>query len=94
MGTATARVMPRLLPGSPGLRVMRLFAQRPGRLPLSLRQHKAMAHARALQLHGCGGRTAAWSWGDNHAPTVMLVHGWGGCAAQRSEEHTSELQSL
>ena len=74
--------MLRLLPGSPGLRVMRLFGQRPGRPPLSLRQYKAMAQARALQLPGCGSRPAAWSWGHDPAPTVMLVHGWGGCAAQ------------
>jgi len=29
-----------------------------------------------------GRRLAAWRWGDSEAPAVLLVHGWGGRAAQ------------
>jgi len=39
-----------------------------------------LAGARPVLLGGRGGRVAAWRWGTG--PAVVLVHGWGGHAAQ------------
>lgn len=36
--------------------------------------------ARRIDLRAAGERVAAWTWGEG--PTILLVHGWGGRAAQ------------
>jgi len=38
--------------------------------------------ARASFIEHRGRNLAAWRWGPSDAPTVLLVHGWGGHAAQ------------
>lgn len=45
--------------------------------PLQLR---TMAMARSLELGFSGRKLRTYAWGDG--PTVLLVHGWGGIAAQ------------
>jgi pimeloyl-ACP methyl ester carboxylesterase len=51
-------------------------------MPLSPRGHALLASGRRLELRHAGRRVAAWSWGAGARPTVYLVHGWGGRAAQ------------
>jgi pimeloyl-ACP methyl ester carboxylesterase len=60
-------------------RIARRLASRPARAKVSAAEAGALAAARPLRL-GTPGRLPAWQWGQG--PTVALVHGWGGRAAQ------------
>ena len=61
----------------------RLFLT-PPRHPQPPAEADALATGRAFSLPGAEGRLAAWAWGPHRgtAPTVLLVHGWGGRAGQ------------
>jgi pimeloyl-ACP methyl ester carboxylesterase len=52
----------------------------PPRMRLSPRGETLLASGRRLQVERGGRQIAAWMWGTG--PTVYLVHGWGGRAAQ------------
>jgi len=71
-----------LNPAIPGLAARwaeALFFTPPRRLP-SARERQCLAGARRFSV-GSGQHTlAAWEWGQG--PLVVLVHGWGGVAAQ------------
>ena len=54
----------------------------PPQMPLSPRGAALLASGRRLELQHRGQRVTAWSWGAGARPTVYLVHGWGGRAAQ------------
>lgn len=71
---------------SPGLAARlaeRLFLT-PPRHPQPPAEADALASGRAFRLPFQGGSLSAWAWGPHHgdAPTVLLVHGWGGRAGQ------------
>lgn len=57
----------------------RLFFSVPRR-PESEGEARMLASARRCQFEYGGRRVVAWRWGDG--PTALLVHGWGGSAAQ------------
>jgi pimeloyl-ACP methyl ester carboxylesterase len=61
----------------------RLFLT-PPRHPLPPAEADALASGRAFRIPHEGRHLAAWAWGPRHgmAPTVLLVHGWGGRAGQ------------
>lgn len=76
--TTVARTLVAALPASAAFHVMRSLAGRaPPRPAVTAAQQLALSQATALAYGE--GRTA-WSWG--HGPLVVLVHGWGGRAAQ------------
>ncbi len=59
------------------------------RLFLSTRRHRVpdrdradLQSARSWQLASEGGPLAAWTWGPEDGPTVVLLHGWEGRASQ------------
>ena len=64
----------------------RLFLK-PPRHPLPPAEADALATGRAFRLPFEGHPLAAWAWGPHHgnAPTVLLLHGWGGRAGQLRE---------
>ncbi|HEX3140237.1 MAG TPA: alpha/beta hydrolase [Rhizobacter sp.] len=73
-----ARALVAALPGPAAFHVMRLLAGRaPPRPQVSAAQQQALSQATRIG-HGAG--RVAWSWGNG--PLVVLVHGWGGRAAQ------------
>ncbi len=74
-----ARIAIRLTPDSVGCAIAAALATRTRRLAPTATQRAAMANARALR-YGAKGLHAAWRWGEG--PLVVLVHGWGGSAAQ------------
>lgn len=76
---AAARCLIRILPEKPALSLLCSLAGRIRPLPVSSSQQAAMGEASRLR-YGADGRQVAWSWGKG--PVVMLVHGWGGRAAQ------------
>ncbi|MDH5821480.1 alpha/beta fold hydrolase [Luteimonas sp. RD2P54] len=61
--------------------VMRIWFT-PPRLPLRSEAAAFLAGGERLPLRVHGRRVAAWTWGAQHAPAVLLMHGWGGRAAQ------------
>lgn len=69
----------RLVPIQLGFAAARWLASRPQRARVSEIEAAALQSARQERL-GPDGRLPAWVWGDG--PTVVLVHGWGGRAAQ------------
>jgi pimeloyl-ACP methyl ester carboxylesterase len=72
------RLLGRLSPRLGGAVAERLFfaPPRPRRAP----SQRALAGGRRFQVRVGRRRIAAWLWG--HGPTVVLLHGWGGRAAQ------------
>lgn len=46
------------------------------------REREALRHARPLWLRGRAGHLKAWRLGPAEAPTVLLLHGWGGRGGQ------------
>ncbi|NZA28028.1 alpha/beta fold hydrolase [Luteimonas sp. SJ-92] len=61
--------------------VMRIWFT-PPRLPLRPEGAAFLAGGERLPLRVHGRRVAAWSWGAERDPAVVLMHGWGGRAAQ------------
>lgn len=59
----------------------RLFL-RTRRYPMSERERESLEAARRVDVDSEQGRLAAWVWGEQNAPTVALLHGWEGWAAQ------------
>jgi pimeloyl-ACP methyl ester carboxylesterase len=74
-----ARIAISLTPESLGCAIAAALATRTRRLPATQTQRAAMTKARPLR-YGAKRLHAAWSWGEG--PIVVLVHGWGGSAAQ------------
>jgi pimeloyl-ACP methyl ester carboxylesterase len=71
---------------SPALasRVSQALFLLPPRHPEPPAEREALASGRAFRLPFRGSSLAAWAWGPRQgfAPTVLLVHGWGGRAGQ------------
>ncbi len=67
------------LPANLRYSVVSRLAARSFRFPLSNTEVATLRSARRVQF-GTERRTSLWTWGEG--PVVVLVHGWGGCAAQ------------
>ncbi len=70
-----------LAPGLAGLWAERLFLS-PPRAQLPANEPPEFREARPRWLLHRGRRIATWSWGAPDRAAVLLVHGWGGNAAQ------------
>jgi pimeloyl-ACP methyl ester carboxylesterase len=70
----------RLAPGLAATAAERLFFTPPR--PRPSRGEALLARARRFDVRGEEGPVAAWQWG--RGPAVVLLHGWGGRAAQLS----------
>lgn len=80
--TALLRGMARVWPaGAAGL-ARRLFFLRPPRRRPTADELPVLAAGRPATVDTSVGRLAVWSWGEADAPTVVLVHGWGGNGSQ------------
>jgi pimeloyl-ACP methyl ester carboxylesterase len=76
---AIAKSTIKYLPVEIGFAAVRALAAKPPRVPVA--GHEAAAMAQAERLTGLNwSGDAVWSWG--RGPNVVLVHGWGGRAAQ------------
>jgi pimeloyl-ACP methyl ester carboxylesterase len=83
IGRSIMTALSRVAPGAAERHVAHAF-RRP--LPLlrpSPPQVAGLA-AHRFQVDADGEQLAAWDWGDARGPTVLLVHGWNGQAAQLS----------
>jgi hypothetical protein len=69
----------RISPERIGYAITKKLAARTQRLPISKVESRALGDAKRIH-YGKDGRNVAWSWGEG--PIVILVHGWGGQAAQ------------
>lgn len=78
LGRAAFAAVSRLAPSAAAVVAERLFFS-PGR-PRRSRGEEALGSGEPLALRVEGRHVAAWRWG--HGPTVVLLHGWGGRAAQ------------
>jgi pimeloyl-ACP methyl ester carboxylesterase len=78
LGRAAFAAASRLAPSAAAVVAERLFFS-PGR-PRRSRGEEALSSGEPLVLRVEGRHVAAWRWGDG--PTVVLLHGWGGRAAQ------------
>jgi pimeloyl-ACP methyl ester carboxylesterase len=76
---AVARQAINLLPERPALLLARRLLERIRPLSVTPEQQHALRDAERLS-YGTNSRQVAWRWGDG--PAVMLIHGWGGRAAQ------------
>jgi pimeloyl-ACP methyl ester carboxylesterase len=74
-----ARLLLKLLPAGPGHRLIVALSGKTEDVALSPAETEAMASAKPLQ-YGADGSNTAFEWGEG--PLVILVHGWGGRAAQ------------
>lgn len=70
----------KVLPAPAGVALARQVSTSPQRAPVSPQEQQALAQAKTLR-YGPGGGKVAWMWGEQ-GPLVILVHGWGGRAAQ------------
>lgn len=77
----TARLLVKTLPEPLALRLVHNLAGRTQRPAVRPAQQEALAQARQVH-YGPQGRNVAWEWGPAEGPLVILVHGWGGRAAQ------------
>ncbi len=75
-----ARYGIKVLPDSLAFHVIRGLAAITQRFSVSLVEQQAMAQA-TRRYYGKYGCSVAWSWGKE-GPLIVLVHGWGGYAAQ------------
>jgi pimeloyl-ACP methyl ester carboxylesterase len=69
-----------LAPASAGWAALQLFCWTPRRRVPSPSQLATLARARTVEVRAEGRTIRTYAWGDG--PTVLLVHGWGGLAAQ------------
>jgi hypothetical protein len=74
-----ARLAVRLLPTRAATRLTISLSNRVKRASIRPTEHAALACGAKL-VYGPGNRMVAWSWGSG--PPVVLIHGWGGRAAQ------------
>lgn len=74
-----ARFAIRLLPANMGFALIRNLASKVARLPVKENELAALKLAQT-RLIGSQTKIKLWIWGQG--PTVLLVHGWGGRAAQ------------
>lgn len=72
-------LLSRIAPGAAARIAFRLWFT-PPRTRVSDSTRAFLATGDALELRVNGRHVAAWSWGSG--PTIVLVHGWGGFAAQ------------
>lgn len=79
MITQAIKAVTRYLPDNFAFSVTTRLAARLVKLPLKERDCKALAQGRRFTF-GSPKLRVGWSWGEG--PTVVLVHGWGGRAAQ------------
>lgn len=80
MIVSAARIAIKAMPDGLAFQLTRGLAAMTRRTPPSPAEREAMAGA--VRCHyGEGGRNVYWSWGAE-GPLVVLVHGWGGRAAQ------------
>ncbi len=70
-----------LAPGLTGTAAARLFLST-RRHPVPERDREGLAAARRWSLDTLWGPLAAWTWGAEEGPTIALLHGWEGRAAQ------------
>jgi pimeloyl-ACP methyl ester carboxylesterase len=70
-----------LAPGLAGLWAERLFLS-PPRAQRQAKEAEEFRDARPRWIVHRGRRIATWSWGPHDRTAVLLVHGWGGSAAQ------------
>lgn len=70
----------KVLPDSVAFQMTRALAARTQRVTVSQAERKAMEYS-SKRHFGRSGRNVAWSWG-REGPWIVLVHGWGGRAAQ------------
>lgn len=75
----TIRTLIRHVPSALAYALVQKIASRPRRIQATEIELEALRRGRRERM-GLGGSIPAWSWGDG--PTVALVHGWGGRAAQ------------
>jgi pimeloyl-ACP methyl ester carboxylesterase len=81
MHTPLGRKLLRLLPEQLGVAICHWECSRPPMAKITPVEQAALVSASPLR-YGAGDRNLAWSWGQG--PLVVLVHGWGGRAAQMS----------
>lgn len=74
-----ARYLLKILPDPIGYRLMLSLIGATQAVPLSEPEQKAMSTAKPLR-YGLDNQNTAWEWGAG--PLIILVHGWGGRAAQ------------
>lgn len=74
-----ARYALQVVPESMAFSITRTLAAMTQRPSVTPQEREAMAHATKLH-YGEDKLNVAWSWGEG--PLVVLVHGWGGRAAQ------------
>lgn len=79
MITKAAGILIKLVPESIGYTLTAALAARTSRPPVTPAERDALATASKLH-YGAGNAHVAWVWGTG--PLVILVHGWGGRAAQ------------
>ncbi|MDZ4144483.1 alpha/beta fold hydrolase [Hydrogenophaga sp.] len=75
-----ARLLVKTLPEPAAFRLVCSLAGRTQRPAVRPPQQEALAQARQVH-YGAQGHNVAWEWGQT-GPLVILVHGWGGSAAQ------------
>lgn len=75
-----ARYALKILPDSLSFQVTRGLAAMTQVVPVAAAEREAMKSA-TKRHYGDDGRNVAWSWGKE-GPLVVLIHGWGGRAAQ------------
>ncbi len=75
-----------IAPASPELaaRIALEVFVRPRRHATPRREAEALATARASRVPFGDGSLPVWTWGDERAPAVLLVHGWEGRGSQMS----------
>lgn len=75
-----------LMPASLAFPLMKTAAQIPARRPLSTRDLQALSNAEPIFWKGAGQsrpKNKGWRWNaESGEPRILLVHGWGGRAAQ------------
>jgi pimeloyl-ACP methyl ester carboxylesterase len=70
-----------LAPGRAVAAAMRLFST-PPRFAQPAREREMLATARRFEIDSAVGRLAAWRYGEDARPAIVLSHGWGGRGAQ------------
>ncbi len=76
----------KIVPDAAGYRLVLSLTGTTHPLPLSEQEQKAMLNAKLVK-YGAGEQNTAWEWGAG--PLIVLVHGWGGRAAQMAPLATS-----